>query len=273
MPTEFVLSQCLGFLNTPPLWVNEQFGIQQFVFPKLNLTNFKPTLIPQKLRLGHQMEYVFKQLIEHSVHYEILVHNIPIRRDKQTLGEIDFILKEVATDKLIHVEMTYKFYIINPEIAEPIHRIIGPNKRDAFFAKTEKIRNQQFPLLHSEEGIKSLKKSNINPYNISQQTCYKGQLFTLYGSSSSHIGPLNEDCICGFWLPFDDFNSSEFKNYQFYIPHKSEWVFEPHTEVSWMSHFETLMDVNLRMLNERAPMIWMKKSDTAFEKLFVVWWK
>lgn len=271
MPTEFVLSQCLGFLNTPPLWVNEQFGIQQFEFPKLDLSDFEPTLIPQKLRLGHQMEYVFKQLIEHSEDYEILVHNLPIRRDKQTLGEIDFILKEVATGKLIHVEMTYKFYIINPEIAEPIHRIIGPNKRDAFFAKTEKIKNQQFPLLHSKEGAKSLIYNTINHSELSHQACFKGQLFTPYGVETTNVHSLNNDCIYGYWLAIEDFNSAAFTAYQFYIPNKSEWIIAPHENVSWTPHSEISIEINTCMEKQKAPMVWMKKSAAEFEKFFVVW--
>lgn len=270
MPTEFVLSQCLGFLNTPPLWLNEQFGIQQFGFPKLDLTDFKPTLIPQKLRLGHQMEYVFKQLIEHSADYEILVYNLPIRRNKQTLGEIDFILKEVATGKLIHVEMTYKFYIINPGIAEPIHRIIGPNKRDAFFAKTEKIKNKQFPLLHSIEGAKTLTNKSIEHNSLSHQACFKGQLFTPYGTKTTSIHSLNNDCIYGYWLNLNDFNSAEFTVYQFYIPTKSEWVISPHELVQWTPHSEILKEITDCILKEKVPMVWMKKSETEFEKFFVL---
>lgn len=272
MSTEFVLSQCLGFQNTPPLWQKEQFGIRQFEFPEIDILTFRPKAIPPKIRLGHQMEYVFKQFIEHSPTYEILVHNLPIRRDKQTLGEIDFILREKQSDALVHIELTYKFYIIDPEITEPIHRLMGPNKKDMFFTKMEKIKNEQFQLLHSDEGIKTLLEKDIDHGSITHQTCYKAQLFTPYSSVSTSIRPLNQDCICGYWLRFADFNTSEFKNHQYYIPFKSEWVVEPHNAVQWTSHFETLMDINLRMLKENAPMIWIKKSEIDFEKFFLVWW-
>jgi len=272
MSLEHLQKQCVGFLNTPPLWRNEQFGIRQFEFPEVDLVAFQPQAIPERIRLGHQMEYVFKQLIEHRPEYEVLLYNQAVKKGNRTIGEIDFILNDVKNNQLIHIELTYKFYIINPEISEPIHQLMGPNKRDMFFTKMEKIKNMQFQLLHSKEGIKLLYDNTIDIKKVFHQTCYKAQLFEPYKSSPVNLRPLNPECICGYWLRFEDFKSEEFENHQFYIPYKSQWVITPHVGVEWKSHFETLMDINLRMLKENAPMIWAKKSETEFEKFFVVWW-
>lgn len=265
--------QINGFLNTPPLWQNQQFNIQQFEFPKIILDDFITQPFPPKIRLGHQMEYVFKQLIEHCPEYELLLYNLPIRQDKLTLGEIDFVLKNVKTEALIHIELTYKFYIISTDISEPIHQLLGPNGRDAFFGKVKKIKNEQFQLLHHVEGAKALLDNQIDLSKIVHQTCFKAQLFEPYGSTAINISPFNSDCIVGYWLRFDDFNSEAFENSQFYIPCKSAWVIEPHIDVQWNSYLEILSEINPRMLKERAPMVWMKKTETAFEKFFVVWWE
>lgn len=267
-----IKAQCVGFLNTPPLWEKKQFDIQQFEFPNLALQPFQPKAILRNIRLGHQMEYVFKQLVEYSETYDVVLYNLPIRQGKRTLGEIDFILKDKTNDKLIHVELTYKFYIINPEISEPFHRLIGPNRRDTFFIKMEKIKNVQFPLLHSEEGAKALFDSNIDHFKIEHQCCFKAQLFQPFGNRTIDIGPLNKDCLAGYWLRFDDFNKPEFANARFYIPSKSEWVIEPNDHVAWKSHFEIMIDLNLILLKELAPMVWLKNSNSEFKKLFVVWW-
>lgn len=268
----FFRQQCAGFLNTPPLWVNRQFGITQFGFPEIDLANFKGQPLSKKLRLGHQMEAVFKQLLEFSKSHEIKVHNLPVKQGNQTIGEIDFIVKGAQEPRLIHVEMTYKFYIIDPEISEPIHRLMGPNRRDMFFTKMEKVKHEQFPLLHTQAGVALLAKHHIVPTDLVHQVCFKAQLFAPYGVDLPSIRPLNPDCISGFWLRFDSFNTAEFRTYRYYIPLKSEWVVAPHDQVKWTSHFETLMDINLRMLRERAPLVWMRKSDFRFEKFFVVWW-
>lgn len=267
-----VFEQCIGFLETPPLWVNEQFNMVQFEFPLIDLEGFKPKPIPSKIRLGHQMEYVFKQLLEFSDTYEVLLHNLPIKDGKRTIGEIDFILKNLETQKLIHVELTYKFYIINPDISEPIHQLMGPNKRDMFFTKMEKIKNEQFSLLHTAQGTEALQALGLKVNEIEHQTCYKGQLFAPYNAEKVHIRPLNRKCIVGYWLKFTAFKTEEFKAYQYYIPFKSQWVIKPHDRVPWSSHYETLLDINLRMLKESAPMIWVKRDDGSIYKMFVVWW-
>ncbi|MBG48217.1 MAG: hypothetical protein CML05_08025 [Pseudozobellia sp.] len=261
-----------GFYRTKPLWLNEQFGIEQFHFPEVTLQPPFTETIPAKMRLGHQMEFVFKDLIERSGAYEILLYNQPILSGKQTIGEIDFILGNKETIQQIHVELTYKFYVIDSSISEPIHRLMGPNRRDMFFTKMEKIKNRQFQLLHSEEGKKVLFSKNIDPNRIHHLCCFKAQLFHHYLEEQSHIRPLNKACLSGFWIRFKDFESSVFRGYHYYMPKKWQWVIRPHETVEWMSHFETLMEVNLRMINENSPMLWLKKNDGTIQKLFVVWW-
>ena len=268
-----ITAQCVGFSNTPPLWEKKEFDIIQFEFPSLELNSYQPKEIPENIRLGHQMEYVFNQLVEHSQAYDILLHNLPITEGKRTIGEIDFILKNRSTGKLIHVEMTYKFYIIDPEISEPIHRLIGPNRRDSFLAKMQKIKTVQFPLIHTEDGSKALDEFNIDHLEIEHQCCFKAQLFHPYGLLMPiNIGTLNQDCLKGYWLRFDDFNEPEFVSARYYLPKKSEWVIEPHDRVNWKSHSEIIGDIKLRLAKENAPMVWQKNSKTQFQKLFIVWW-
>lgn len=267
-----IRSQCLGFLSTPALWDSKQFDIQQFGFPKLDLDSFQPEVLPGNIRLGHQMEFVFKQLIAHSETYDIILYNLPIRDDKRTLGEIDFILNDKESNQLIHVELTYKFYIIDPEIKEPIHRLIGPNRRDSFIQKMEKIKNIQFPLLHSEAGIQALSNMNIDHLGVMHQCCFKAQLFLPYACDTIDIGSLNQDCLAGFWLRFDDLCQSEFLNLEYYFPTKSEWPIQPHLEVRWISHSEILKQLYPILLQDRSPMLWLKKSKDSFQKCFVVWW-
>ena len=263
---------CLGFYNTAPLWVKEQFGIKQFDFPQLELSSYLAKQIPEKLRLGHKMEYVFEQLIRFSNQWEVITKNVLIDQDKMRLGELDFILKNKNTQTYYHVELAYKFYIINPEISEPIHRLMGPNKRDMFYTKLDKLKEKQFPLLYSNELSQQLNDLQINPSKVKQEACFKTQLFTPYKDNTISIRPLNKNCIQGNWIRFEDFNTTEFKGFEYYILHKQEWAVLPSEKRTYTSHYETLLNINLRMLKENTPMLWMKKPNGNLEKLFVVWW-
>ncbi|MEP3380950.1 MAG: DUF1853 family protein, partial [Maribacter dokdonensis] len=189
----------------------------------------------------------------------------------RTIGEIDFIVQETATKQLIHIELTYKFYLIDTQIKEPIHQLVGPNRRDAFYAKLEKIKNNQFSLIHTPIGRSALLKKGIDTGNMTQQVCYKAQLFQPYCSDTLSIAPLNNNCIIGYWLRLAAFHTADFTPHTFYIPTKSEWVLHPMDTVVWRSHEETIKAITERLKNNSAPMVWMKKNNT-FEKFFVVWW-
>jgi len=257
-----------GFYTTPPLWVNTQFGIPQFDFPKLDLSNFKCAPVPNNLRLGHQMEFIFAQLLEYSPNWKVLAKNLLVDVGKNRVGELDFILYNIIAKATYHIELAYKFYIVDPEISEPVHRLMGPNKKDMCFTKLDKLKEKQFPLLFNKALTQKLESLAVDPTVVVQQACFKAQ----YNTANIHIRPLNKGCVTGSWIPFDAFNTKQFKDYQYYIPFKKEWVLQPELERPYLSHFETLLDVNLRMAQENAPMLWMKKPDNTLEKLFVVWW-
>ena len=82
-----------GFLASPPLWENTQFGLEQFTIPTIDLSTFKPQPILKKLRLGHQIEYIFHQILSHSETYDVVAHNIQIKKGNDTIGELDFIIR------------------------------------------------------------------------------------------------------------------------------------------------------------------------------------
>jgi len=266
------LSRYQGFLITPPLWVKKQFGLQQFDFPEVEVQTHSLPEIPSGIRLGHQMEFIFRQCIAYSDEYTLIAHNEPLRESGRTIGELDFILYEKKTDQFLHVELTYKFYIIDPDISEPIHRLMGPNRRDMFFTKLDKIKHEQLGLLSTPAGKTLLDKYELRDAKISPQVCFKAQLFLPYGMEYGNIRPLNTACIAGYWLHFDTFNSSEFKNDLYYITFKHEWPVNPSNNESYISHYKVILELNIRMLKENAPMVWRKKSNASFDKFFVVWW-
>ncbi len=259
-----------GFVKTQPLWKQEQFSMQQFAFPDFDLSNFSPSPIPTNLRLGHQVEYVFLDLLKQHPDYNILAHSIQVKKGNTTVGELDFLLEYKKV--IYHIELSYKFYILDPSISELIHRLMGPNRKDMFFTKLEKTKNKQLPLLHTKECLPYLRELQIDPREVIQQVYFVGQLFVPITQEVPSIRPLNKQCIVGSWMYMSDFEDASFRESVYYIPHKYEWLHLPHNEVDWQSHFNTLMDVNVRHINKNAPMLWRKMPDGSLDKFFVVWW-
>lgn len=264
--------QIQGFSETPPLWKDKQFGLKQFQFPAFDIEKCGVLEIPDGLRLGHQMEYVFEHLVVQSGRYEVVLRNLPVLEGKTTVGEIDFILKNLEREEVVHVELTYKFYVIDPSISEPIHRLLGPNRRDMFFAKLDKIKTAQLPLVHRPEIKERLSDLKLDLDTLSQQVCFKAQLFVPFETPNIGIRPLNKKCIVGYWLRLEVLEQAAFAAFQYYIPFKKEWVIPPKENVGWISHFEMLMEVNVRLLKKNAPMLWIRRSDGDYDKCFVVWW-
>ncbi|MEB8345499.1 DUF1853 family protein [Flavobacteriaceae bacterium KMM 6898] len=266
------LSKFVSFLQTPPLWIGNYDGLEQFIFPHVDLERFQCSPIPENLRLGHQMEHVFLQLLESSSRYRVSAYNIPIRQNKISLGEIDFILEDLENEQRLHVELTYKFYVLDPTFPNLIHQLIGPNKRDTFYAKKEKIKHQQIPLLHSKVGDQVLKDMDIDAKELVHQVCFKAQVFLPLGFKNQNLFPLNSQCIAGYWMTKDEFLSWNKTNTQFYIPFKKEWPQHPTPKLNWKSHQDILDDMESYLSNKNSPMVWLKKSNGEMMKTFVVWW-
>ncbi|GGW25668.1 DUF1853 family protein [Arenibacter certesii] len=266
------LSLYQAFKSTPPLWYNSYEGLEQFIFTPNPVQEFEPPLIPEKLRLGHQLEFIFHQLLLHSNTYKVLGNSIPIRKNKITQGEMDFILQNIDNKQFIHLELTYKFYIVTGDKTTQLdEQLIGPNHRDTFLQKKDKLINHQLTLSGSKEGKETLIEHGIDPTGLTPQVCFKSQLFTPYFHREIDLTPFNQQCISGTWISCADFISEEFKLYQYYIPSKLEWILPPHNNVEWRSYFTILEDITIRIKNKNAPLLWLKKSETIIEKMFVLW--
>jgi hypothetical protein len=265
---------CLAgaFLNTPPLWTKSQFGMDQFEMPAIDLSRLAEADIPPRLRLGHKMERVLHALLEAQKIYEVVDRNVVIKRDKKTLGEMDYLLSDSRNGQTIHLELTYKFYLIDTEISEPIYRLVGPNRRDMFYTKLEKLKEGQLALPFTAEGRYAIQKRRLDPDKLIQRVCFKAQLFTSFESRTFGIRPLNPNCVVGSWMRLDNFQTGEFNRDEYYLPTKEEWISMPCDHGDYVSYYTALIELNLRMLKQSSTLVWRKKREGSFDKFFVVWW-
>lgn len=92
-------------------------GLPTFSLTALNLDTALEFQLPTNIRLGHLAERIVSQLIQLSTNYNVIYENVQVIENKKTIGEIDFIIEEIATKQLIHVELAYKFYLFDSTIS------------------------------------------------------------------------------------------------------------------------------------------------------------
>jgi hypothetical protein len=266
--------QFQGFLNTPSLWIgNSVFEMDQLVLPDFTLNETIPQFDP-KLRLGKLVENFVFEVLNQDSSSEVLIENIQIRKEKISIGEIDCILKYL--NKLIHLEIVYKFYLYDESLqGSGLHKWIGPNRKDDLIHKLTKLKERQLPLLFKKETRKSIEALNeelsINYKNIQQKVLFKAQLFVPIDNLSHHFPSINNDCIKGFYTNYSGL--LDLKSNEFYIPIKRDWLTDPHLNVDWIIFDKFEKEIAYYFNEKRAPMCWLKKPNGTFQKFFVVWWE
>lgn len=257
-----------GFLKTPFLWNGVLGDLQQFSIP---LFQEKTTLnldLSKATRLGNYVEQLVFYQLENTENIQILARNEQIIENKNTLGEIDCLLKH--TEVPIHIEIAYKFYLYDDEVGGNfLEKWIGPNKRDSLVLKLNKVKEKQFPLLFHKTCKPLLKALNLNPLEMEQQTYFKAQLFVPY-QKEIQLKQINSECVSGFYLRLKEFKS--FVDCKFYVPKKLDWLIIPHSNVEWISYQKTTQKILLFHDKKSTPLCWVKKRNGEINKVFVIWW-
>jgi len=257
-----------SILNTPTL-DSSITGFHTFDLSNLTLETDIDFPIPSGLRLGHVAEKIVSTLIKSSSNYVVLYENIQLIEQKQTIGEIDFILSDQQTQQIIHLELAYKFYLYDPSISsEPLHNWIGPNRNDSLKEKLDKLRTKQFPLLY--HYATQAKLEQVDPKDISQQLCLLASLFIPYNDKTSF--PANyQKAIKGYYLTRKAFIEMDHSERFYYIPPKSAWGIDPSENTHWESFDEVYPQIRNHMAAKQAPLCWQKYRDS-YAAIFIVWW-
>ena len=244
-------------------------GLPTFDLAVLEVDNDVNFLLPTNLRLGHVAEKVVLHAIEASTNYDTVLHNIQVLDNKQTIGELDFILEEVATQKLIHVELAYKFYLYDPSIShEPIHNWIGPNRNDSLDQKLTKLKDKQFPLLHHPCTASAL--GHLDTHHVSQALCLLVSLFVPFAYTGS-FSPAYQKAIQGYYLDIDTFHRLDNENKTYYLPSNKEWGIDPTENKTWTEYASIKGRITAAIEKNQAPLCWQKSGDS-YTAFFIIWW-
>ena len=272
-----IKEQLAGFINTPGLWRDSDlFNLKQFQVPTYtgkDLLDSASQILELRSNfvLGKRMEIFFDHLLSHSGQFEVIAKNLQIYRKKVTLGELDFLVKDLQDNSIYHIELVYKFYLYDP-LNEDEEKWIGPNRKDSLIQKISRLKHHQLPLLHAEETREILKSFDLKFQDIEQQVCFKATLFLPKAYKLHNFSKLNKSCIAGYWIRYKDFSYSEYANYSFYAPKKQDWPIDPSTNEEWNSYPVFLAQIQEFINYKKSPLVWMKYGTEEFERFFVVWW-
>ena len=164
-------------------------------------------------KLGHYFENLIAYWLIIHPNFEILEKNLIITSDKRTVGELDFIIKELSSGKIIHLEVAVKFFL--KLVHNSKANYFGPNLKDNLELKFNKLFEKQIELSNLDITKHELKDRNLT---IDEHwVILKGKLYT-------HDDSLENKHSWMSIKSFEDYNDSEHS--QWIILNKTHWLSE-----------------------------------------------
>lgn len=132
----------LAVLNMPNLISSYDYVCDGTWFEVFNRHAQLPCIAPYtgNRRLGFYYQWLWQQLIISHPHYELMEEEVQLNWHKQTVGSIDFLVKNLRTDEIEHWEVAIKFYLAYNN-SWP-----GPNAKDNLDKKTKRMIEHQLRL-------------------------------------------------------------------------------------------------------------------------------
>jgi hypothetical protein len=265
--------QLQGFMqNTYLDFASEFVELKTFKLPEISLIEkeVESLKLPNYLRLGNRLERFFSFIIQQSNEYVLIAENLQIIEDKITLGELDFIVKDLKSNQNLHVELGGKLYLYFPENVKVEDQWIGPNRMDSLHRKLKILKEKQFPLLHHPKTIEILQNKDISVAQIEQKVCFKVRMF-LPKDCNKIPSYVKKENIFGYYISFQEFLNPDFGNHLYFMPEKQDWIVEPKNGEVWFSYNEILPQVIEMHKQNQSPMLWVNKGEI-IETLFVLFW-
>lgn len=136
-------------------------------------------------RLGLQFEmYLWFWLLDSDYHpYTLLDHSIQIIEDKQTIGELDFLVYNRIEHRVEHWEVALKYYLA--ENCGHLNEWFGLNKKDTLQRKLQHFTNKQFQFSYAKDRLIEKKFAVLKGQLFVPNRCY---VFPNWVNTSRRIG-------------------------------------------------------------------------------------
>jgi len=167
-------------------------------------------------RLSHRLGYYFESLLEfwlqHHVNNSSLHCHIQVQRQKQTIGEFDYLFCRDQDEIGLHWEAAVKFYLLNVDRRGHAHWL-GPNANDSLDSKLRRLIQHQLCLGQQAEGLETLTRLGFG--KMRSELFLKGYLFYPIPNVQSPekcAGMLISNChLRGWWCRYPDLRLPQVK--------------------------------------------------------------
>lgn len=146
-------------------------------------------------RLGGYFEALLRFVLQQTEGVELLLNNWVVRDGKQTLGECDFVFRDIKRNQLHHWEVTVKFYLY--------HRgqFFGTNVRDRLDIKCQRLCDHQL-ILPQQPFVQALLKREFGIEQLESSAFFKGYLFYPLDFHDCTLKTLAADHPRGSWCHY-----------------------------------------------------------------------
>lgn len=174
-------------------------------------------------RLGRYVETLMSFWFSTNDRYELIAHNLQVQEDNKTLGEFDFIVNDVLTNKTQHWELACKFYLGLGDTRQS-DNWHGPLLKDRLAKKYHQMQTKQSQLSKRPASQFILSKQSIR---IDQTICLmKGRLF--YPLGQTEFQPpisVSKHHTKSWWAtPSEFFERYKSATLQWSILNKQQWL-------------------------------------------------
>lgn len=270
---QLLLDQYKAFFKTPlfvetPHKLIKNIGVFDYQPAEFKLSSeFNTT---QKF-IGKRAELFLLEALNQSSQFEVITHSLQIFDHKKTLGEFDFLVRDLVSSEIFQIELVYKVYLYDAKLSNiPEYCWIGPNRRDRFQDKIHKLKHRQFPLLQHSKAQLRLRDFNLDASAVLQKLCFKAMLFKPFQEDLPPFQHLSNLILAGEWISVEDFFQKDWKGHQFYLPQKLNWFNSPEIE-QWFTWDEIQKDLKIYLASGRSPLLFVNSQSNKF-KLFVANW-
>ena len=180
-------------------------------------------------RLGARFEGLWHYFLEQHSFYDVLTYNRQIFDGKQTIGALDFLIRDHFRHGVVHLELAVKFYLYVPGVpGASLAQWIGPNPDDNLELKYRHLLDHQLPLSGDSRTCRDLRQQGLTLPDR-QWGAMKGVLFRPLEHAQMAVtapAPVITDCSYGWWLRSSDSRllTERWPRHQWRLMAKTTWL-------------------------------------------------